>query len=293
MSSIKNVIKEIFPLLFLGLASSLQLIGASLYLDIPLDFVLVALCFIITGGVYLLNRILDEEDVINCLSRWQFFSKMPWLILAILFLIGPILFLFATNNSKQLLVFAIIAVAGTAYSVKLVPSLFTKRRIHWRRLKDFTIWKPVVPSVIWAGGGLAIAIAMKNGGYFFRIDIVVLFITFFVCNLVSTISSDVRDVYGDGLKKVRTIPVLLGANVTGIFLMVLIIIAMAGIAALWINGAINMKTALYSNICILWALVSALPVYVKPESLSRFAKELLVDSHLVLSPLGLVIISII
>ena len=54
-------VNSICPILFLGTAAALQLGCSTVYLKNSLNFSLVILFFFVTTGIYLLNRIVDEE----------------------------------------------------------------------------------------------------------------------------------------------------------------------------------------------------------------------------------------
>jgi 4-hydroxybenzoate polyprenyltransferase len=61
-----------FPTFFLGLAAAFQITALYVYHGHKPDWLLTTLCFVITTGTYLLNRIFDKEDKINNVSRWNF-----------------------------------------------------------------------------------------------------------------------------------------------------------------------------------------------------------------------------
>ena len=69
-----TAITATFPTFFLGLAASAQLIAFFVYFGLQPDWLVTGFFFVLTAGIYLLNRIFDKEDKFNNITRWRFFN---------------------------------------------------------------------------------------------------------------------------------------------------------------------------------------------------------------------------
>lgn len=284
------VFNAMLPIIYLGGAAAVQLLGAECYLKSKPDWIIVSLFFIVTAGIYLLNRIVDKEDKFNNLPRWLFFNGTTgrtyfWIALAGITLFGPVVVLVILQSFDSALLFATVAFIGVAYSVKILPFL-TGKKIIWISLKDIPLLKTIVVSAIWAGASLLLA-AITTNNNFFRYDILVVFATFFVSTFCSTVTSDVKDIEGDRIRKVYTLPVLFGPDVTFRLLSIVSMSSIIIISLLGFQKVISFQLTLFSCFCMGWAGLTMIPQYFKVLPISKTSIELLVDSHLMLSPIGL------
>lgn len=297
MTSHKSVmVNAIFPVLFLGCAASLQLISSTVYLNNRINISLMILFFFATSGIYLLNRILDKEDKFNNLKRWQFFNgtikrSSFWITIAILLLVTPVIIPLLLNEIEISLIFTTISVLGLLYSVKLLPWLF-KSEIKWYSIKDIPIIKSFIVCLIWSGSALFLAVAESDTNVL-RTDIIVIFSVLFISSLNSTITSDVRDIEGDRIRRIFTIPVLIGPQVT---LKMLTLINIAGISTvifLTIYNVITIKLGILCCFILSWAGLSILPQYFLTTRLSKTTLEILVDSESIMCAICLGVLSVI
>jgi len=288
-------VNAIYPILFLGTAAALQLGCSTLYLKNSLNFSLIILFFFVTTGIYLLNRVVDEEDKFNNLKRWQFFNGTTkrfcfWISTAAFLLVSPVIISLLMNKIEIALIFALICISGLLYSVRLLPWFF-KNKIRWFSFKDIPIFKTLIVCILWSVSAFLIAV-VDNQIPILRTDIMVILIIFFISSLNSTISSDVRDIEGDRIRNIYTIPVLIGPKTSLKLLMVIDIIGIASAAIMFIENVITFKMLIFCCSILMWAGLSILPQYFIPQKISKTALEIIVDSESVICAICLVMISI-
>ncbi len=288
-------VNAICPILFLGSTAALQLICSTAYLKSRLDCSLVLLFFFVTTGTYLLNRIVDNEDKFNNLKRWQFFNGTTgrfrfWITTAIVLLLSPIVISLLRKKIEIALIFAIISILGFFYSVKLLP-WFINKKIKWFSIKNIPILKSLIVCTLWSGGALILAVVGNNINLF-RADILIIFLTFFTCCFNSTISSDVRDIEGDRIRRIYTIPVLIGPRNTLKMLTIMNVTLSEAIIVLVLKNAITIEVGIFCCFIILWAELSVLPQYFLPGKVPKTVLEIMVDSVTIVYAICLGIISI-
>lgn len=296
MDSKSNVyINAVCPILFLGCTAALQLICSTTYLKCRPDFSLVILFFFITTGIYLLNRVVDEEDKFNNLKRWQFFNGTTkrssfWISTATVLLISPVIVSLLLKKIEIALIFALICISGLFYSVRLLPWFF-KKEIKWFSFKEIPILKSLIVCILWSLSAFLLAV-VDNNISILRTDIMIIFIIFFISSLNSTISSDVRDIEGDRIRNIYTIPVLIGPQTTLKLLMIIDITGIVSIMLLFIRNVITLKMLIFSCIILVWAGLSILPQYFFSKKMSKTALEIIVDSESIICAICLVMLSI-
>lgn len=288
-------VNAICPIFFLGCTAALQLICSTAYLKSRLDYSLVILFFFVTTGTYLLNRIVDNEDKFNNLKRWQFFNGNAerfkfWITIALLLLISPIVVSLLQKKIEIALVFAIISILGLFYSVKLLP-WFINNKIRWFCFKNIPILKSLIVCIMWSGGALLLAVVGNNTNLF-RADILIIFLVFFTCCFNSTISSDVRDIEGDRIRRIYTIPVLIGPQNTLKMLTFINVTVMIAIIFFMLKNTITIEVGAFCCFLLLWAELSILPQYFLPGKVPKTVLEILVDSVTIVYAICLGIISI-
>lgn len=287
-------VNAIYPILFLGIAAALQLGCSTVYLKNSLNFSLIILFFFVTTGIYLLNRVVDEEDKFNNLKRWQFFNGTAkrfcfWVSTAAVLLVSPVIVSLLMNKIEIALIFALICISGLFYSVRLLPWFF-RREIRWFSFKDIPILKTFIVCILWSVSAFLIAV-VDNQISIIRTDIMVILIIFFISSLNSTISSDVRDIEGDRIRKIYTIPVLIGPKTSLKMLMIIDIIGIVSATVLFIGNVITLKMLIFSCFVLMWAGLSILPQYFIPRKISKTTLEIMVDSESVICAICLVMIS--
>jgi len=181
------------------------LVGAT-----PNAFLLTA-AFFITLSVYNMNRVFDkDEDAINFGERSRIFRghEKAWLFVSSASLAVAIA-LGASVSFSSLLVLLIPPVSGAFYSVRLrgLP-----------RLKDLTGVKSLVVASGWALTSFGLVVS-GAGGMSVAALLVAVFV--FIKLLVNTVLFDIRDMNGDDVVGIKTLPLSLGPARTRALLMLL------------------------------------------------------------------------
>jgi len=191
--------------IFLAISGSLKVIFSCLLYNI---FVLntAILTFLITFGIYGLNKLTDmKEDAINRPERANLIKKIePFLIffVAISFLLSLILGF--QENIMTLLILIFPLFMGIVYSVKLSRNI--------PRLKDITGVKNFTIALSWAAVAAFLpVIYLKEKNILL---IILIFGFFFLKSYINSVLFDVRDIEGDRMNGIRTLPVFLGKNNT-------------------------------------------------------------------------------
>ncbi len=298
MKSRGILFSALVPLLSLSVAASLQIFAISAYeksnASVFVTLLLSVLSGMLAGGVYLLNRFTDDDSVAYP-ERTCFFNEARWLVLvAVAMLTAPIFILMLLGMYNPLPVFITGAIIGVLYSVKIVPlPLPWKKGEIFISLKEVPLLKNVLVAILWGGSALAITVFNDDPLNFLRTDIMMLFLTFFLTNMNSTIACDMRDEEGDRFKNVVTLPTKLGVNGTGILLAVQNVVGIMILLFIGAQGHLRPVVTGFCCLCVFWAWAGQLPFFVnRLKNISRASHELLIDSHLLVSSAGLVLIAI-
>lgn len=207
----KNFISEYFNRIFTFLAVSSLFIGLTgffktyigyVLLGIAPDLLICFIVFLISYSVYSLDKIADlDKDVLNMPQRRSFLYERRKLVLtsslAAYFLAALLTFL---KTPAALPIVMIPIIANAFYGMKPLPGV--------PRLKDIPLMKNIVVAVTWAM--ITTLMPALSGGYMGAVNIAVVGYFMFVKTFVDTVLYDMRDVEGDRLNGVRTIPVILG-----------------------------------------------------------------------------------
>ncbi|ASJ04466.1 hypothetical protein A3L01_03470 [Thermococcus barossii] len=153
-------------------------------------------------SVYGINKLTDiREDEVNNPERVGYvkrvakalrYSVVVSLVLAVL--------LSALTSPLAVLVVLFPIVAGTLYSIRLLPG--------YPRLKDITGVKNLIIAITWANGTAFLPYLVTGGVELQRVALIYYF--FFMKSMVNTMLFDVRDIEGDRINGIQTIPVKLG-----------------------------------------------------------------------------------
>lgn len=222
MSEYKNILKKISLLTFnfvsfLSISSILiALIGillpyfTFLMYNIKPDFYLLLSSYLLTFTVYSIDKLSNiNEDSISLPERAEFIVRhrkiLIYVTIASYIVALTLTFL---KNTLALSVILFPLCIGLIYSIKI--SNF--------RLKDIPALKNISIALSWAvvGTFLPLAVSFKPFA-----SIVLIFSFIFVKCFINSVLFDVRDIEGDRVNGVRTIPVLLGLNNTKYLLLAL------------------------------------------------------------------------
>lgn len=176
-------------------------------------FNMVIITFLTTFSTYGLNKLTDfKEDSINTPERAEAIKKIELIFklsVAISFFLSLVLGFFESILTLPILLFPLLL--GILYSVRL------SRKIP--RLKDITGVKNLTIALSWAVGSTFLPLIYLTNKKI--VLILLLFYLFFIKSYINSIIFDVRDIEGDRMSGVRTIPVSLGREKTKILLLIL------------------------------------------------------------------------
>ena len=218
LRSIHSVIRKINNLFFYLTISStfiginaifLSLFSFLLY-DISLNLNLILIAFLVTFSVYNINKLTDvKEDSINLPERADFIGRnrrpithatMACYLIALL--------LSFLQNLFAIFIALFPLCCGVIYSIKILDF----------RLKDITGVKNIIIALSWAGTGAFLPLLVASKAF---IVVLLIFYFFFVRIFIGSVTFDIRDIEGDRMSGVRTIPVVFGREKTKNLLLIL------------------------------------------------------------------------
>jgi 4-hydroxybenzoate polyprenyltransferase len=191
--------------IFVGMTGFFQTFAGYILLGAVPNLSLCFVVFLMTFGVYNLNKLTDlGEDAINTPERVRFLAGRRTQMLYISLGAYAISAIIAFHNLPTTLPVVFIPLAANAlYSSKLLPGI--------PRLKDIPVMKNVIVALSWALVCTLMPALQMNE----PIRAAVLVVYFMVARVfVNTVVFDIRDVDGDRANGVRTIPVILGQRKT-------------------------------------------------------------------------------
>jgi len=200
--------------LFLSISSVLMLYLSSLLFEVALKPILFYAMFLVVYSVYSLNRLTDqEEDAVNAPERSIFVEGNERFLLAIAavsYIVALVLGWIESPFAALILLFPIIS--GIAYSKNIFSA------VGIPRLKDIFLVKSLIVASSWAVCAAFLPVLYLSGNF---IKLGFIFPFFFIKMFINTVLFDVRDVKGDAINGVNTIPVVIGIKKTRRFLLIL------------------------------------------------------------------------
>ncbi len=171
--------------------------------EVKFNFQLLTASFLACFATYNLNKLTDiKEDSVNVPERAGFIEKnKPYVILATIASFSTALILAFLQKPLSIFIFLFPFFMGFIYSIKI--SNF--------RLKDITGVKNIVVAFPWAVLGTFLPLAVSFCDYTIML---LIFYFLFIKVFINTVVFDVRDIEGDRLSGVRTIPVFFGRHKT-------------------------------------------------------------------------------
>ncbi len=198
--------------LFLALSGSFKVLSSDLLIN-KFSTNTAILTFLITFSIYGLNKLTDlKEDAINIPERINIIGRIRPVFkfsLVSSFILSVILSFLINAHTLPVLLFPLFS--GILYSVKFSENL--------PRLKDITGVKNVTIALAWAVSTTFLPVVYFND--FHKNQIILIFYLFFFKSYINSILFDFRDIEGDSMNGVRTIPVALGRSKTKKFLLIL------------------------------------------------------------------------
>ncbi|CAD6492273.1 MAG: UbiA prenyltransferase family protein [Candidatus Argoarchaeum ethanivorans] len=189
--------------IFIAITGSLLPYFSFLLYGVRVDFKLLLASGLLTFTVYNLDKLTGiEEDLVNVPERAGFIEKNKKSVtFATIAAYIVALFLSFLQNPFAIFIILFPFCIGIVYSIKI--SNF--------RLKDITGIKNIVVALCWAviGAFIPLAISFRD----FSV-ISLIFYFFFTKLFINTVLFDVRDIKGDKMNGVKTIPVVFGRKRT-------------------------------------------------------------------------------
>lgn len=192
--------------------------GAMVYLSCSLQGlsfspVAALIMILVTYGVYNLNRKTDEaEDIMNHYERYSFTKKYG----SFLYKSSILAYITAAGigiiyGPEALIMTLVPLIAGVLYSIPFFPKTF-----GFSRIKEVPVFKSLIVAVAWAIPPAFLPVYLSSSLPGFSSYIAALY--FFILVFTSTVVFDIRDVKGDIVSGVRTIPAILGKEKTVLLL---------------------------------------------------------------------------
>ncbi len=185
----------------------------------PVIWETLVIMFLVTYAVYNIDRKADEEeDSINHSARYSFTSRYAKLLFISSIFAYLLAFVIAGfHGIHAIIVTSIPLVSGLLYSFAWLPKSF-----KYRRLKEIPSVKNLVIAFAWAFT-LALLPAIVSGSSY-DVTTVVAVAYFFLLVFINTVVFDMRDIEGDSLSGIDTIPVIMGAEKTRFMLIAMTIV---------------------------------------------------------------------
>ncbi len=191
--------------IFLAASGVLKLYLAFLLYGASPRINLLLATFLLIFSVYNLNKLTDfKEDEINNPERVRYVRRFYGILkysIGVSFVAAIILSIATSPWAVLVMLFPVIT--GVLYSVRLSPSL--------PRLKDITGVKNIIIALTWANGTAFLPYLTTEAPLS---AVALVYYYFFMKSIINTILFDVRDIEGDRLSGIRTIPVKLGVRKT-------------------------------------------------------------------------------
>lgn len=280
------------------------LVLSNLLLSIGLALIAYSLMYFIVGksnpsififvllmsfSMYSLNRLTDEdEDKINNPQRAPFISKyrMPIQISLIsAYLIAALLVFFDSING--FFVVLLILLLGVLYSVPFVPTKLAKT-LNFRRLKDIFIVKNFIIAIVWT-----LAIIILPAVYLninpFSASLAVLAFFLIIRSFINTTFFDLRDIRGDKIHGVKTLPVTVGLGKTlHVLILLNIIISVLLFFSSWLR-----ILPITINVLQISTVYSLVYIYLFGKVESNLLCDYIVDGEFILIGLLALVVNII
>ena len=196
--------------IFIAIIGFLLPYFAFLLYEVKVNFNLLLASSLAIFAIYSLNKLTDiKEDSVNVPDRAGFIEKnkhsVTWATIVSFIAALSLSFL---QNPLSIFVILFPFCMGVIYSIKIAGF----------RLKDITGIKNIVVALPWAVIGTFLPLAISFCEF---VVILLIFYFFFIKCFINTVIFDIRDIEGDGMSGVKTIPVVFGRQKTKNLLLVL------------------------------------------------------------------------
>lgn len=212
--------------IFLSINGALKVLFAQLLYNIFAIDIIIASSFAVYS-IYSLNKLTDiKEDMINSPDRVKIIEKRKNIFttsVVISFFIAIVLGLLRSFSCVMILFFPLFC--GVLYSIRF-PGM--------PRLKDITGVKNIIIALSWGVGSSMLPVIVMEEIPYMRTMLLLYF--FSVKSFINSLLFDLRDIEGDRISGVRTIPVVIGRRKTEILLIVLNSTLVIWFLFVFING---------------------------------------------------------
>jgi 4-hydroxybenzoate polyprenyltransferase len=258
--------------LFVGVTGFFQTFAGYLLLGLSPNIQICSAVFLMTFGLYSLNKITDiKEDAINMPDRLNFISGRRNLVItySIAAYLLSMLLTFLDKPSSVVIVLVPL-IANALYGSRLIPGI--------PRLKDIPVMKNIVVAVSWA-----VTTTFLPAAHIMDEKSIIGLVLYFMLAkaFVNTVLYDVRDIKGDKENGIRTMPVLLGSKKT-ISILLAINTTLLPLLIFLGGNARFLATALITNGFVYIAYFG--------ENINPMAMDLFVDGEWMLACLAFLLI---
>ena len=205
MKNFKKIIEfVIHSSLSVGLVAMTMLFISQSLLGLPTSLELLLIAFLISFSAYNINRKTDtKEDRISYPERTEFLN-IYYKYIKIMALIAYIIALFVSFSNSLVvgLIVLLPLISVSLYSIPWIPAFTTTR------LKDIFVVKNATVATVWATGVIILPLA-----YFEKpltLTSMAVFFYIFLKVFGNSVTFDIRDVAGDTVHNIRTIPIKFG-----------------------------------------------------------------------------------
>jgi 4-hydroxybenzoate polyprenyltransferase len=232
----------VFSSIFMGMQGVGLVYVAAFTQGVECMPVCIVIMFLLGFSIYNLNRKTDEaEDAINHQDRYRFTKKYEKsLYNAAIIGCGFALILGAWYGLMTFLMVVLPLILGILYSIPCLPPA-----TGYRRLKEVPLLKNLIVAIAWGVPLTFIPLYVSNNPVTLATAISLVYLSSFV--FIASVLPDVRDMEGDKVAGIRTIPTVIGVKQT----MMLII---------GINLIIGISAAIISAVYLSYVVVLVLLV---------------------------------
>jgi 4-hydroxybenzoate polyprenyltransferase len=181
-------------------------------LGIPPDYTLFFASFLVTFSIYNLNKLTDvAEDTVNTPDRSKFVKNKNHLIIFISTITYASALIIGVFSGEILAIILLLIPLWIAilYSIRLHPEL--------PRLKDIFLAKSISVTTGWV-----LSIVILSFIFLPKVEIILFWSCFlFIKLFINSVLFDVRDLKGDNILGIKTVPAVLGVKKTRKILLVL------------------------------------------------------------------------
>jgi 4-hydroxybenzoate polyprenyltransferase len=211
-------IVPVLSMAFVPCAAIILSASAALYMGTPLDPIVLITTWAIVFGIYGLNRFTDVEDMVNNPENRLFFKNHPSILFAVIStLVISVIVLLCTHRFT--IIHFLMLLAGTTYSIRILPVFGKNGRIIFKRLKEIPFVKSITVALIWGNAFFTINLVLYPQIQCSNFEIILFIISFTLAVFVNTNFLDITDITGDLVTGIPTIPAQYGIKNTLIYTM--------------------------------------------------------------------------